>query len=156
MTLQPIDRYEGLLDAAIIFSDILVVPQAMGLQVEMPPDQGPLILEPLITPKDLRRLKNRVNVHEDLKHTFDAITLTRHALEGRVPLIGFAGGPWTLMVRCKEHGFLHLSLPQRAFSPTIRHLFGSRTWWKALEAGRGLESSLGSSGTLRKATCYCK
>ncbi|KAF9365368.1 Uroporphyrinogen decarboxylase in heme biosynthesis [Mortierella sp. NVP85] len=97
VTLQPIDRYDGLLDAAIIFSDILVVPQAMGLQVEMVPGHGPQILEPLITPKDLERLKKHVNVYEELQYAFDAITMTRHALEGRVPLIGFVGGPWTLM-----------------------------------------------------------
>jgi uroporphyrinogen-III decarboxylase len=99
VTLQPIDRYDGLLDAAIIFSDILVVPQAMGLQVEMVPGHGPQILEPLMTPKDLGRLKKHVNVYEELQYAFDAITMTRHALEGRVPLIGFVGGPWTLMVK---------------------------------------------------------
>ncbi|KAJ3300182.1 hypothetical protein HDV03_002367, partial [Kappamyces sp. JEL0829] len=56
VTLQPIDRYTGLLDASIIFSDILVVPQAMGLEVEMLPGKGPSFPAPLKTPEDLKRL----------------------------------------------------------------------------------------------------
>ncbi|KAG0351361.1 hypothetical protein BGZ54_003277, partial [Gamsiella multidivaricata] len=97
VTLQPIERYEGLLDAAIIFSDILVIPQAMGLQVDMVPGKGPQVPNPLVTPEDMRRLRKKVDVHQELGYAFDAITLTRHRLEGRVPLIGFVGGPWTLM-----------------------------------------------------------
>ncbi|KAF8939547.1 Uroporphyrinogen decarboxylase in heme biosynthesis [Dissophora ornata] len=104
VTIQPIDRYDGLLDAAIIFSDILVVPQALGLQVEMTPDKGPQMPNPLVTPHDLRRLKKKVDVHEELQYAFDAIKMTRHALEGRVPLIGFVGGPWTLMTYMIEGG----------------------------------------------------
>lgn len=99
MTLQPIDRYDGLLDAAIIFSDILVVPQALGLVVEMLPGKGPSLPDPLTSPKDMKRLKKKVDVHKELQYVFDAITMTRHALEGRVPLIGFTGAPWTQMVK---------------------------------------------------------
>ena len=102
VTLQPINRYTGLLDAAIIFSDILIIPQAMGLQVEMVPGKGPQLPNPLETPEDMRRLKKEVDVHKELQYVFDAITMTRHALEGRVPLIGFVGGPWTLMVWRKD------------------------------------------------------
>ncbi|KAF8985673.1 Uroporphyrinogen decarboxylase in heme biosynthesis [Entomortierella lignicola] len=98
VTIQPIDRYDGLLDAAIIFSDILVVPQALGIEVKMDPAKGPILPNPIVDPQDMRdRLKKKVNVHKDLQYVFDAITMTRHALEGRVPLIGFVGGPWTLM-----------------------------------------------------------
>ncbi|KAF9919713.1 Uroporphyrinogen decarboxylase in heme biosynthesis, partial [Linnemannia zychae] len=104
ITLQPIDRYDGLLDAAIIFSDILVVPQALGLQVEMLPGKGPSFPHPLVTPKDMDRLKTCVDVHKELKYVLDAITMTRHTLQGRVPLIGFTGAPWTQMAYMVEGG----------------------------------------------------
>jgi len=94
VTLQPIERFD--LDASIIFSDILVIPQAMGLKVEMAPGVGPVLPQPLADPSDLARLV-RPNVNEALKYVGDAITLTRHKLNGRVPLIGFTGAPWTLM-----------------------------------------------------------
>ncbi|KAJ3094612.1 hypothetical protein HK100_006086 [Physocladia obscura] len=98
VTLQPIDRYAGLLDASIIFSDILVIPQAMASQeVQMLEKVGPFFPQPLITPADLARLTLAPNVHETLQYVFDAITLTRTKLDGRVPLIGFTGAPWTLM-----------------------------------------------------------
>ncbi|KAF9153308.1 Uroporphyrinogen decarboxylase in heme biosynthesis [Linnemannia schmuckeri] len=104
VTLQPIDRYDGLLDAAIIFSDILVVPQALGLVVEMVPGKGPSLPNPLASPEDMKRLKQKVNVHKELQYVFDAVTMTRHALEGRVPLIGFTGAPWTQMAYMVEGG----------------------------------------------------
>ncbi|XP_032673181.1 uroporphyrinogen decarboxylase [Odontomachus brunneus] len=94
VTLQPIERFD--LDASIIFSDILVIPQAMGLKVEMVAGVGPVLPQPLANPSDLARLV-RPNVEEALKYVGDAITLTRHKLNGRVPLIGFSGAPWTLM-----------------------------------------------------------
>ncbi|KAG0070420.1 Uroporphyrinogen decarboxylase in heme biosynthesis [Podila epicladia] len=104
VTLQPIDRYEGLLDASIIFSDILVIPQAMGLQVEMIPGKGPHFPDPLVVPSDMSRLRQDVDVNKELKYVFEAITMTRHALRGRVPLIGFVGAPWTLMAYMIEGG----------------------------------------------------
>lgn len=104
VTLQPIDRYNNLLDAAIIFSDILVVPQALGLVVEMLPGKGPSLPNPLTSPEDMKRLKKKVDVHKELQYVFDAITMTRHALEGRVPLIGFTGAPWTQMAYMVEGG----------------------------------------------------
>ncbi|WFD03185.1 uroporphyrinogen decarboxylase [Malassezia obtusa] len=103
ITLQPIRRYEGLLDAAVIFSDILVVPQAMGLEVEMVPGKGPSFPYPLTGPKDMARLK-KVDVDKDLGYVMDAITLTRKKLNGRVPVIGFCGAPWTLMAYMIEGG----------------------------------------------------
>ncbi|XP_046392994.1 uroporphyrinogen decarboxylase [Ischnura elegans] len=102
VTLQPIKRYD--LDAAIIFSDILVVPQALGIVVEMKPGVGPVLPEPLLSPSDLERLKFPVDVKEKLGYVFEAITLTRHKLEGKVPLIGFSGAPWTLMCYMIEGG----------------------------------------------------
>lgn len=94
VTLQPIKRFD--LDASIIFSDILVIPQAMGLTVEMSPGVGPVLPQPLKNPSDFSRL-HKPDVEQDLKYVGEAITLTRHNLDGCVPLIGFTGAPWTLM-----------------------------------------------------------
>ncbi|KAI8589527.1 Uroporphyrinogen decarboxylase [Geranomyces variabilis] len=104
VTLQPIDRYEGLLDASIIFSDILVVPQALGLEVQMVPAKGPHFPDPLVDPSHLGRLKTDVDVNEELRYVFEAITLTRTKLDGRCPLFGFVGAPWTLMAYMIEGG----------------------------------------------------
>lgn len=103
LTLQPIDRYPNL-DASIIFCDILVVPQAMGLVVTMEPLRGPVLPDPLVTPKDLERLKEEVDVEKELGYLFEAIKMTRKGLDGRVPLIGFCGAPWTLMAYMCEGG----------------------------------------------------
>ena len=104
VTLQPIDRFDGLLDASIIFSDILVVPQAMGLEVQMLKGSGPHFPEPLKTPQDLSRLESNVDVDAKLSYVYEAITLTRTKLNGRVPLFGFVGAPWTLMAYMIEGG----------------------------------------------------
>ncbi|XP_077867562.1 uroporphyrinogen decarboxylase-like [Saccoglossus kowalevskii] len=102
VTLQPIKRFD--LDAAIIFSDILVIPQALGLEVQMIPGKGPTFDDPITKVSDLGRLKKNVDVNESLGYVFEAISLTRHKLEGKVPLIGFAGSPWTLMSYSIEGG----------------------------------------------------
>ncbi|ESO03622.1 hypothetical protein HELRODRAFT_191893 [Helobdella robusta] len=102
VTLQPIRRFD--LDAAIIFSDILVVPEAMGLEVQMLPGKGPSFPQPLDTPDDMKRLKPDTDVYVTLKYVFDAITLTRTKLEGKCPLLGFSGAPWTLMAYMIEGG----------------------------------------------------
>lgn len=104
LTLQPIDRYGTLLDGSIIFSDILVIPQAMGLEVEMVEGRGPVFNAPLNTPADMSRLKQNINVAEELGYVYKAITLTRTKLDGRVPLFGFIGAPWTLMAYMIEGG----------------------------------------------------
>ncbi|TIA93410.1 hypothetical protein E3P99_00173 [Wallemia hederae] len=104
ITMQPIRRYEGLLDASIIFSDILVIPQALGLEVQMLPAQGPHFPSPLDTPDDIARLHEHVDIDKELGYVFEAITLTRKTLDGRVPLIGFAGAPWTLFAYMVEGG----------------------------------------------------
>ncbi|KAL6040851.1 Uroporphyrinogen decarboxylase [Balamuthia mandrillaris] len=95
ITLQPVERFP--LDAAIIFTDILVVCQAVGLEVLMLEGKGPSFPAPLQTPEDLDRLIPHPDVNQALGYVFEAITLTRQRLQGRVPLIGFAGAPWTLM-----------------------------------------------------------
>lgn len=107
ITLQPVERYEGLLDAAIIFSDILVIPQALGMVVEMVEKKGPHFPQPLRSPSDGQFeevLGKTVDVGKELGYVFDAITLTRQKLDGRVPLLGFVGAPWTLMSYMVEGG----------------------------------------------------
>ncbi|KAJ4151334.1 hypothetical protein LMH87_012040 [Akanthomyces muscarius] len=107
LTLQPIDRYAGLIDAAIIFSDILVIPQAMGMTVEMVDKKGPHFPEPLKSPEDEQYgmvMERNVDVAEELGYVYKAITLTRQKLKGRVPLIGFCGAPWTLFCYMVEGG----------------------------------------------------
>lgn len=107
LTLQPIERYEGLVDAAIIFSDILVIPQAMGMTVEMVEHKGPHFPSPLKKPSDgqyAEILEKDVNVEKELDYVYKAITLTRQKLKGRVPLFGFCGAPWTLFCYMVEGG----------------------------------------------------
>lgn len=107
LTLQPIERYEGLVDAAIIFSDILVIPQAMGMTVEMVEHKGPHFPSPLKKPSDgqyAEILEKDVNVQKELDYVYKAITLTRQKLKGRVPLFGFCGAPWTLFCYMVEGG----------------------------------------------------
>lgn len=94
-TMMPIRRFD--LDAAIIFSDILVIPQALGMDVQMVEGVGP-VLDALQSPKDIKtRLNANADIDGHLGYLYDAITLTRHQLEGKVPLIGFSGAPFTLM-----------------------------------------------------------
>ncbi|GMM28807.1 uroporphyrinogen decarboxylase [Martiniozyma asiatica (nom. inval.)] len=104
ITIQPIDHFEGLIDAAIIFSDILVIPQAMGMDVQMIDKVGPRFTQPLRDPQDLSRVNFNCNVSKELEWAFKAITLTRINLKGRVPLLGFCGAPWTLMCYMIEGG----------------------------------------------------
>ena len=94
ITIQPVDIVG--VDAAILFSDILVVPQAMGLEVQMIESKGPVLPNPILTAADLSRIRVP-NVDETLGYVFDAIKLIKQELNGRVPLIGFAGAPWTLL-----------------------------------------------------------
>ncbi|MBN9350543.1 MAG: uroporphyrinogen decarboxylase [Chitinophagaceae bacterium] len=93
ITIQPVEQVG--VDAAIIFSDILVVPQAMGVEVQMVENTGPVIPSPVRSEDDLKKLCIP-DVEERLHYVFDAIALTKKTLDGRVPLIGFAGSPWTL------------------------------------------------------------
>src|SRR5213082_2788329 len=94
INLQPVDQVG--VDAAIIFSDILVIPQAMGLEVLMEEGKGPLLPKTIKTQKDIDVL-NTSHAGDHLKYVLDALTLTKNELNGRVPLIGFAGGPWTIL-----------------------------------------------------------
>jgi uroporphyrinogen decarboxylase len=84
------------LDAAIIFSDILVIPQAMGVNVEMKNNFGPYIEFPIKNKADIDNL-DITNIEERLDYVFEAIQMTKKALDNKVPLIGFAGSPWTIL-----------------------------------------------------------
>lgn len=92
VTIQPVDILG--VDAAIIFSDILVIPEAMGLNYEMEERKGPIFPKKISGAADLRLL--HVAKAEELQYVLDAIALTKKELNGRVPLIGFAGAPWTI------------------------------------------------------------
>jgi uroporphyrinogen decarboxylase len=94
ITLQPVDQVG--VDAAIIFSDILVIPQAMGLEVLMEEGKGPSLPSTIRTHKDLDKLVTG-GAEESLRYVLDALSLTKKELNGRVPLIGFAGAPWTIL-----------------------------------------------------------
>jgi len=93
VTMQPVDILG--VDAAIIFSDILVVPEAMGLPYELIETKGPLFRETVESPADVEKL--RVAEGHELQYVYDAIKLVKRELNNRIPLIGFAGAPWTLL-----------------------------------------------------------
>jgi len=94
VTLQPIDLIG--VDAAIIFSDILVIPEAMGMHLEMHEGRGPVFPDPIRNEADAKSLKD-IDPSIDLKYVLDAVALTKKELNQRVPLIGFSGSPWTLL-----------------------------------------------------------
>jgi len=102
VTIQPVDILG--VDAAIIFSDILVIPEAMGLKYEMIEKKGPWFPETVNNHNDLEKLRV-ADVESDLGYVLDAIKVTKRELNGRVPLIGFAGAPWTIFCYMIEgHG----------------------------------------------------
>jgi uroporphyrinogen decarboxylase len=101
VTLQPLDRYP--LDAAILFSDILTIPQALGLGLQFETGEGPRIERPVRSQADVRRL-GAPDPHVELRYVIDAVALIRRELHGRVPLIGFAGSPWTVGTYVVEGG----------------------------------------------------
>jgi len=111
ITLQPVEQVG--VDAAIIFSDILVIPQAMGLKVLMEEGKGPLLPDVIKTQKNIDALITD-DVESNLNYVLKALSLTKQELNGRVPLIGFAGAPWTILCYMVEGK-------------------GSKTWEKAKE-----------------------
>jgi uroporphyrinogen decarboxylase len=93
VTLQPIDRFD--LDAAIIFSDILTIPDAMGIGLHFVEGEGPQFTHPVRSQRDVDQLPTP-DPETELRYVMDAIRTTQKALDHRVPLIGFAGSPWTI------------------------------------------------------------
>jgi len=101
VTLQPLQRFD--LDAAIVFSDILTIPDAMGLGLYFVEGQGPKFNHPLRTAADIARLAVP-DMETELRYVMDAIRLSRKELNNKVPLIGFSGSPWTLACYMVEGG----------------------------------------------------
>ncbi|HYM34942.1 MAG TPA: uroporphyrinogen decarboxylase [Steroidobacteraceae bacterium] len=101
VTLQPLDRFP--LDAAILFSDILTIPHAMGLGLEFETGEGPVIRNPVRNASDVARIRIP-DPAVDLRYVIDAVSLIRRELHGRMPLIGFAGSPWTVATYIVEGG----------------------------------------------------
>lgn len=101
VTLQPLKRYA--LDAAILFSDILTIPDAMGLGLYFVTGEGPKFERPVRTPAEVKKLAVP-DVADRLGYVFDAVSLIRRELDGKVPLIGFAGSPWTVATYMVEGG----------------------------------------------------
>jgi uroporphyrinogen decarboxylase len=100
VTIQPVDELG--VDAAIIFSDILVIPEAMGLPYEMVEKRGPMFPNVIKSEADVQQLISGEKAAADLQYVYDAVALTRRQLDGRVPLIGFSGAPWTLLAYMVE------------------------------------------------------
>ncbi len=101
VTLQPLRRYE--LDAAILFSDILTIPDAMGLGLYFEAGEGPKFHKPVRTEADIEALPV-TDADRDLPYVVDAVSLIRKELNGKVPLIGFSGSPWTVATYMVEGG----------------------------------------------------
>jgi uroporphyrinogen decarboxylase len=100
VTIQPVDILG--VDAAIIFSDILVIPEAMGLPYQMIEKKGPWFENTIRNAEQLKSIESSPAVSDRLKYVYDAIALTKKELDGRVPLIGFAGAPWTIFCYMTE------------------------------------------------------
>jgi uroporphyrinogen decarboxylase len=109
VTLQPVDLIG--VDAAILFSDILVIPEAMGMKLTFAEGRGPVFDSPIREINDIRKLR-KIEPEDHLSFVLDAIRLVRKDLDNRVPLIGFSGAPWTLTSYMLEGGgsknFTHL------------------------------------------------
>ncbi|MFK8011510.1 MAG: uroporphyrinogen decarboxylase [Marinicellaceae bacterium] len=101
VTLQPLRRFP--LDAVIIFSDILTIPDAMGLGLYFVTGEGPKFKSPITSEKDVDNLP-KIDVNDDLKYVMDGLALTSKTLDNAVPLLGFCGSPWTLMTYMVEGG----------------------------------------------------
>ena len=117
VTLQPLQRFP--LDAAILFSDILTIPDAMGLGLYFAEGEGPKFQRPISSQADIENLS--VDVLSDLHYVMDAVTMIRQALDGAVPLIGFTGSPWTLATYMVEGG------STREFKKVKRLLYANPT-----------------------------
>jgi uroporphyrinogen decarboxylase len=138
-TLLPVDLIG--VDAAIVFSDILVVPRAMGMELSVEDGIGPRFSSPLQAPSDLERLRD-VTPEEELGFVLDAIRIARRELAGRAPLIGFAGAPWTLACYMIEgHGAARPDRAKRLLAerPDLAHGLLGRL---AVIVGRFLQAQI--------------
>jgi uroporphyrinogen decarboxylase len=120
VTIQPVDILD--VDAAIIFSDILVIPEAMGLDYVMEESKGPVFPDRIRSADDLRKI--HISESGELQYVYDAIRLTKQGLNGRVPLIGFAGAPWTIfsyMVEGKGSKTFSMAKKMLYLEPELSH-----------------------------------
>ena len=123
VTLQPVDRLE--VDAAILFSDLLLPLAPMGIPFDFVKGEGPVIHQPVRTVADVERL-NAFEPRDALDHVLTTIRLVRHELDGRVPLIGFAGAPFTLASYAIEGG------PSINYAKTKALMYGEPAVWHRL------------------------
>ena len=100
VTIQPVDELG--VDGAIIFSDILVIPEAMGLEYEMVEKRGPLFPKTITSANDVTALRTGEEAAGHLTYVYEALKITKKELAGRIPLIGFAGAPWTIFAYMVE------------------------------------------------------
>jgi uroporphyrinogen decarboxylase len=122
VTIQPVDILD--VDAAIIFSDILVVPEAMGLEYQMLEQKGPWFEKTIQSMDDLKYAETNFDIEDRLGYVLEAIRITKKELNGRVPLIGFAGAPWTIfcyMVEGKGSKTFSESRKMLYTNPTLAH-----------------------------------
>ena len=122
VTIQPVDLLD--VDAAIIFSDILVVPEAMGLEYQMIEQKGPWFEKTIRTRENLHLADDTIDVYDRLSYVLEAIKITKAELAGRVPLIGFAGAPWTILCYMVEgHGSKTFSESRKLLytNPALAH-----------------------------------
>lgn len=115
VTIQPVDELG--VDAAIIFSDILVIPEAMGLSYELIEKVGPRFPKTLNTKGDIEKLIDGDKAASELNYVYEALRITKKELDGRVPLIGFCGAPWTILSYMIEGG------GSKTFSKARRFLY---------------------------------
>ncbi len=123
VTLQPVNRLE--IDAAIIFADILLPLVPMGIELEFAAGEGPVIHNPVRAPKDVDAL-HVIDPEESISNTLDAIRIVAHELDGKVPLIGFAGGPFTVASYLIEGG------SSRSYIRTKRMMYDAPDAWARL------------------------
>lgn len=122
VTIQPVDILG--VDAAIIFSDILVVPEAMGLEYQMIEKKGPWFEQTIRSEEQLRFAQTNFDIEDRLGYVLEALRITAKELNGRVPLIGFAGAPWTIFCYMTEgHGSKTFSEARKILytNPTLAH-----------------------------------
>ena len=123
VTLQPVDRID--VDAAILFSDLLLLLAPMGIPFDFVKGEGPVIERPVRTADDVDHLR-QFDPRDELSHVLETITLVRKELEGRVPLIGFAGAPFTLASYAIEGG------PSSNYAKTKALMYGEPKVWHKL------------------------
>jgi len=145
VTLQPVEQLG--VDAAILFADILLITEPLGVGLEFAKGEGPILHRPVRSEDDVVRLKP-VDVDSALGFVFDTVRLVRDALAGRVPLIGFAGAPFTVASYLVEGG------PSRDYLHTKRMMYEAPAAWRRLMASCARSPQPPAASSTRR-TCAC-